>query len=187
MKDLRPVNRNVPIKEDSAGSTVQAVVFNPELSRLPDLIAPNSLGRDLRSLLACSSNVTTPGVPDMALALRMLARHHAALSDDERAQAQHLHSKLILPRTFGLAEKNRKRLMPFNDAGLTDRFLSLAQELWITAKACRNPSARTRQRESAIALEMLTLCPIRRNIFAAIHVDRDPQRHGPGYPEWGEA
>ena len=147
---------------------------------LRNLVIPETLERGLRWLLARSNNVTTPGISNLAVALRMLARHYATLSDEERARAELLCSKVILPRTFGLTEKNRKRLMPFNDGGLTDQFLSLAHELWTTAKACRSPSARARQRESAIALEMLTFCPIRRKNLAEIHLERDLQRHGPG-------
>ena len=150
------------------------------IEAIRDLVAPDNLERGLRWLLARSGNVKTPGISNMAVALRMLVRHHATLSDEERARAEDLCSKLILPRTEGLTEKNRKRLMPFNDAGLTDGFLSLAQDLWATAKTCRNPAACALQRETAIAIEMLTFCPIRRKNLTEIHVERDLQRHGPG-------
>lgn len=150
------------------------------IEAIRDLVVPANLERGLRWLLARSNDATTPGISNMAVALRMLVRHHATLTDEERARAEDLCGKVILPRTSGLTEKNRQRLMPFNDAALTDRFLSLAQELWSTAKACRNPVARALQRETAIALEMLTFCPIRRKNLAEVHVERDLQRHGPG-------
>ena len=147
---------------------------------LRDLVFPANLELGFRWLLQRSNNVKTPGISNMAVALRVLVRHHTTLSDEERTRAEDLCSKLILQRTDGLTEKNRKRLMTFNDAGLTDAFLSLAQELWTTAKACRNPAARALQRETAIAIEMLTFCPIRRKNLTEIHVERDLQRHGPG-------
>lgn len=146
-----------------------------------DLVVPANLERGLRWLLQRSNNVTTPGISNMAVALRMLVRHHAALTDEERIRSEGLCGKVILPRTSGLTEKNRKRLMPFNDAALTDRFLSLPQDLWRTAMGCRNPAERARQRESAIALEMLTFCPIRRKNLAEVHIERDLLRHGPGH------
>lgn len=147
---------------------------------LRDLVFPANLELGLRWLLQRSNNVKTPGLSNLAVALRILVRHHAALSDEERTRAEDLCGKVILPRTSGLTEKNRQRLMPFNDADLTDGLLSLAQELWSTAKACRNSATRALQRETAIALEMLTFCPIRRKNLAEIHVERDLQRHGTG-------
>ena len=150
------------------------------IEAIRDLVVPANLERGLRWLLARSNDATTPGISNMAVALRMLVRHHAALTDEERSRAEDLCGKVILPRTSGLTEKNRNRLMPFNDAALTDRFLSLAQDLWSTATACCSPAARSRQRETAIALELLTFCPIRRKNLAEIHVERDLQRHGPG-------
>lgn len=150
------------------------------IKAIRDLVVPVNLERGLRWLLQRSNNTVTPGLSNMAVALRMLIRHHVTLSDEERARAEELCGKVILPRTFGLTEKNRKRLMPFNDGSLTDDFLSLPQKLWTTAKTCRNPTEQARQRETAIALEILTFCPVRRKNLAEIHVERDLQRHGPG-------
>jgi integrase len=150
------------------------------IGTIKDLVVPANLERGLRWLLQRSNNTVTPGLSNMAVALRTLIRHHVTLSNEERTRAEDLCTKVILPRTFGLTEKNRKRLMPFNDGSLTDNFLSLPQTLWTTAKTRRNPIERARQRETAIALEILTFCPIRRKNLAEIHVERDLQRHRPG-------
>ena len=152
-----------------------------DIAGLRDLVVPENLERGLRWLLARNHNVVTPGISNTAVALRVLARHHVELSDEERLRAEDLCGKVILPRTFGLTEKNRRRLMPFNDAVLTNQFLSLAQELWSSSKAGRTPDERALQRERAIAIELLTFCPIRRKNLAEIHVERDLQRHGPGH------
>ena len=107
----------------------------------------------------------------MANALRGAAKYWVKVDDVDLAKISRIVAKLS-PKSNGLTEKNRRRLMPFNDPEVVQRFLGLPQRL---ADAVRGSTRKTVvdavTAQLAVAIAILQAVPIRIQNLASLDLE----------------
>jgi len=139
---------------------------------------------------------------NIAETLRQIARYHCGLPAPHVARIASWARAVTLRKQLSMSEKNSQRLSALvqarNYAMLLHLPATLAKEAAALAKIGRKPSllrepgsAMKRNQDGeaparlvmhAVALEILTVCPVRRNNLAKLRLDHHLQRPRPGAP-----
>ena len=143
-----------------------------ELVDLAFLIEPGRLKAALRWLLARRGGKTSPYIFQIAISMKVIARHHVGAGEPVLAELGTICRRLD-PGGKGLTARNRARLRQFDDPRNVALLLHAPRRLLTQAK--RRPlvdRAGALQVQMALAIEFLLFCPIRIRNLAGIHLDR---------------
>lgn len=160
---FRPVRPStVKRREQQIRSFASALVLRGRdpatITSLKDLVEINAYKDGLRYFLERNGGKPTKTIADLADALKAIARYHLRLDQD------HLDRMAIKRWSVGrrgLTEKNRHLLRQFDDPDNVTALLDLPQKLMGIAERKRNPRAVALLVQLAVAIEILTMAPIR--------------------------
>src|SRR5579872_4014185 len=173
LRGLRPLTlKTREYQFRAAASALVAAGSSPgSVKALSDIARLEPMKRILEHVLRRGEREHRAGAFNMANALRAAAKYWVKVDDTELAKINRIVSRLS-PRSTGLTEKNRTRLMPFNDPEVVRRFLNLPHRL--TDEIRRNPhktavDAVTAQ--LAVAIAILQAIPMRIANLAALDLE----------------
>ena len=142
------------------------------LCGLRDVVAPETLKKGLRFFLDRAPDGSTEQAHGMAGVMAGVARHWV------RADAAHLDALRAIRRRLdpgprGLTPKNRERLRQFDDPDNVRRLLLLPAALAALASRAAVPARKEALLvQSAVAIELLLLVPMRRRNLALLETGR---------------
>jgi integrase len=130
------------------------------LMRLADLVAIETFKDGLRYLLERRGWRSTATIVHLATSLKGIARHHV------RVDAQHLERMAAVigrldPPKRGLTVKNRSRLRALDDPKTALALVRLPDKLMALADREQHPLRAARLAQTAVAIEILLMAPIR--------------------------
>ena len=163
-----------------AGEVVRSGVAAEAIDGIAVLCSPEMVERGLRQMLARNEGQTTRSLGETAKLLGNLAKSFCRLPEDEVKAVARLAARVATKPKTGMTAKNRSRLRALQDPDRLTRLLLLPEHLFERHKHSRKPLERARDREVAIAIAILQVCPIRVTNLATIHLDRNLQRPGDG-------
>jgi integrase len=151
------------------------------ITSLTDLVEIGSFKDGLRFYLARRGKVTS-SIVDLAICLVAIARHHVQVDlphlNQMRSITRRLARGLSGSVNGGLTATNRKRLLHFDDSEKVRALLSLPERLMARAKKTRNRSAAARLAQTAAAIEILLMAPMRLKNLANLDLERNLIRLG---------
>jgi hypothetical protein len=145
---------------------------------LGDLVEIGSFKDGLRFLLARRGGKATSAIVDLATCLKAIARHHVHVDVGHINQMGSIIRRLAGGLTGGLTAINRKRLQAFDDPEKVQTFLMLPEKLMASAKKNRNRTAGARLAQTAAAIEILLMAPLRIKNLANLDLERNLVRFG---------
>lgn len=170
LRALRPstlANREYQLRS-AASALVAAGVAADTICTIADLARLEPMKRILEQVLHRGDKEHRAGAFNLANALRAAAKYWVKVDDAELARISRVVARLS-PKSSGLTEKNRKRLMPFNDPDVVQRFLGLPQRL---ADEVRGNTHKTVvdavTAQLAVAIAILQAVPIRIQNLASL-------------------
>lgn len=120
----------------------------------------------------------------MAVTLAAVAEYYCRVDDPHVERLRRI-CRRVLVKHRGMAQKNRDRLLPFQDPATRDRFLLLPGELMRSAERdARTPRHKALLAQMAVALEISQLAPMRARNLAAIEIGRHLTFVGDGRGEY---
>ena len=181
---FRPVRpKTVELREEQIRSFASALVRrgrDPATIRsLRDLVEIETYRDGLRFFIERQGNESTTAIFALAGALTAIARHHLGLDKAHLDRMAAINRKLdVGPR--GLTDKNRALLRQFDDPANVIALLQLPQKLIGIAGRTRNPRAAALLAQLAVAIEILTMAPIRLGNLCALDLEQNLVRPGRG-------
>ncbi len=185
---LSPTSRR-PIKPVSARSRLtllrrfgSALVLRGRdpltLRSIADLVEPDTVREAMRFFLERSGNRPTADIHQIAKLMCTLAKHWVGVPAAHLAELVALRNRLD-PGRHGMTEKNRSTLRWFEDDALVAKFLSLPETI---ARRHRSKTefkiGRAVEVQIALAIELLTVAPVRCENLDTIHLERNLVRVG---------
>ena len=113
----------------------------------------------------------TGGLQNIAIALASAARWHVNVDAPHQTRLSDI-VKRCAPTEQGMTLKNRLRMEPFKDPDLVRRHLDLPERLFARVGEQPNAKRAAVRAETALAIAMLSWCPIRIGNLRAIELDR---------------
>lgn len=163
-----------------AAELVRSGVAPEAILDIATICDPVMVERGLRQMLSGNGNATSRTIEQTAGVLRNLAGSYCELDDEARAKLTTLARRAAMKPQKGMTRKNQDRLRPLQDPGTFRRLLQLPDRLFAGARSGPKPHARALDREIAVALAILLVCPIRVGNLARIHLEQNLQRPGDG-------
>jgi integrase len=181
---FRPVRAStVERREQQIRSFASALVLRGRdpatVTCLKDLVDILSYKAGLSFFLERSGGSSTTAIADLAGALKAIARHHVGLQTAQLDRMAAIIRRLSVGRR-GQTEKNRARLLHFNDPANVIALLRLPEKLMGIASRNRNPRAGALQAQIAVAIEILTVAPIRLGNLTNLDLEQNLIRPGRG-------
>ena len=140
------------------------------LVSLEEMAAFDTFKRAMLWFWQRNGHKTSSSIGEVAWTMRCIAVRH--LKCDEKSKASYAEALARLRvRKKGLSSKNRAALQQFDDQNVVRRFLALPDLLWRLAKKQQGKKAQLLI-QSAIAVEILTLAPLRIDNLATLRLDR---------------
>jgi integrase len=153
------------------------------LQSLADIVAVETVKDGLRFFIERAGGTSTKQAYNIARMLTALARHWVKVDNAHLDQLRAICRRLDTGKT-GLTEKNRARLRQFDDPVNIHAFVTLSQRISARHKGCVAPSrADALEIQSALAVEILQLVPMRIGNLASLDIERNILRtraHGKG-------
>lgn len=159
-----------------ASALVHSGVDITKVTHLGVLVIPDHARQGLSWMLDRNDGKSSPGISDIATLLKILVRHHVVVPDETRQNIETLAGRLALPQAHGITAKNRERLRPFDEKKTVSKLLQLPQVLADRARSARPRYGAFLDMEVAVAIALLTCCPIRRKNLATLHLDHNLRR-----------
>ncbi len=126
----------------------------------------------LRFQLARNGGKTSGAIHGLAMALKSIARHHVKVDEPTLVHLKAICGRLK-PERQGLSDKNRACLRQFDNSDNVAKLLHLPARLVSKAKARGTPDRKAALLvQTALAIEFLLMCPIRRRNLANLHIER---------------
>ena len=180
---LSPTSRR-PIKSVSARSRltllrrfISALVLRGRdpltLRSIADLVESEAVREGLRFFLERNAGRSTADIHQTAKLLCTLAKHWVGVPADHLAELIAIRNRLD-PGRHGMTEKNRATLRCFEDEALVAKFLALPET--ITRRHRNRTDIKVRdavELQIALAIELLTMAPVRCGNLAAIYLERN--------------
>jgi hypothetical protein len=125
---------------------------------------------------------TTPSLDEMAETLLGIARHWARLDGDALKALEKMVAKLRCRRR-GMTDRNMARLRPLLDPAVQRSLLFLPETLLAEAQRQKNPKKAALRVQTALAIELLLVAPMRLGNLLRLELDRHivfarPNRRG---------
>jgi site-specific recombinase XerD len=149
------------------------------LTSLADLVTIDAFTDALKFLLRNRANKPL-GVLHIGGAIKAIARHHVGV-DQTRLEAMAKIIRRVDPGHRGLTPKNRERLRPLDDPQNVHALLGLPAKLMDLAFREHRPRAAALLAQTAVAIEILEVRPIRMRNLISLDVERHlrfPKRNG---------
>jgi hypothetical protein len=108
-------------------------------------------------------------------ALRQLAKYHCRLPEPEVAAIARLRERTMPATARGMCPRNRERLRAIIERPVRAMLLHLPEELMRRA-AATDTSTALRLAQTAVALEILFVCPLRISNLTNLQIDRNLRR-----------
>ena len=189
--DLLPPTSRRPIKSVSARSRLtllrrfnSALVLRGRdpltLRSITDLVEPETVRQGLRFFLERNGGRSTADIHQTAKLMSTLAKHWVGVPANHLAELVAIRNRLD-PGRHGMTEKNRSTLRCFEDDALVAKFLALPQS--IARRSINKGDIKVRDAvevQIALAIELLTVAPVRCANLATIHLERNLIRIGAG-------
>lgn len=163
-----------------AAELVRAGVPAEQITSVAMICAPEIVERGLRQMLARTENKTNRMISETAGLLRNLAGSYCAAAEEAHKGVAELARRVAMKPQTGMTRKNRDRLRVLQDPSNLKALLLLPDRLFNEAKADRKPYYRALDREIAVAIAILLVCPIRVKNLSEIDLERNLQRPGDG-------
>lgn len=163
-----------------AGELVASGVPPHEITSIAAMCAPDMMERGLRQMLSRNDNKINKSISETGRLLGNLAQTHCGVSDAALAKITKLAGRVMMKSQTGMTRKNRDRLRVLQDERNQLRVIQLPERLFNQAKAGRKPYYRALDREIALAIAILLVCPIRVKNLSEIHLEKSIQRPGDG-------
>ena len=149
------------------------------ITSLADLASLDSFKAVLRHLRQHHGGTATRPVVHLAMLLKSIARHRLKVSqetlDAMGAIIRRLSRESGADRP-GLTQTNRDRLQPFDDPAQRDALLHLPQRLMQVARTHKQPRQGARLAQTALAIELLLMAPLRIANLVALDTVRHLRR-----------
>ena len=144
---------------------------SPTLTSLADLVAIDAFKDGLRYLLERRGGKSTPTVVHLATSLKAIARHYV------RVDAKHIERMAAVigrlePPKPGLTAKNRSRLRALDDPRTALALVQLPAKLMASAEREQHPLRAARLAQTAVAIEILLMAPIRIGNLSTLDIER---------------
>ena len=151
------------------------------LTALRELVDPPENARKIiEFFLDRAGRKPTAQLVRIAETLRMIARDHCGLPEDQLKKYTRLVKSFKPKKQLRMTEKNRQRLRALIQDKPRAMLLHLPGELMKRAKRSRdNPTEAARYASLAVALEILIICPLRRHNLCSLELHRHLQRPDP--------
>ncbi len=141
------------------------------LTSLADLVAIDAFKDGLRYLLERRGGKSTPTVVHLAGSLKAIARHHVKVDAQQLERMAAVIGRLEPPKR-GLNAKNRSRLRALDDPRTALALLQLPTKLMALAERERRPLGAARLAQTAVAIEILLMAPIRIGNLSTLDIER---------------
>jgi hypothetical protein len=147
------------------------------LRSLADLVEVETYKEGLRFFLERRGG-TSSAIADLAAGLKAIARHWVGADAAHLARMAAMLRRLEVPRR-GLTEANRRRLRALGDPDARQALLQLPRRLLALAERPRQPPRRAALlAQTALAVELLLMAPVRGGNLASIDLERHLDRRG---------
>jgi integrase len=147
------------------------------LVSLKDLVEIEALKTGLMFLFERSGGKTTTTIYDFVSALKAIARHHLHVDQHHLDQMARIMRRLDVDRR-GLTQKNRSRLRHLDDRQNVAALLRLPHTLIDLAARNPRPYAGALQAQTAVAIEILLMAPLRIGNLARLDLEQNLVRPG---------
>ncbi len=141
------------------------------ITRLADLVASDAFSSALTFFYSRHGNRWSPHAHNLAKCMTAIAEHYVDIDAVHLAAMKKLTAKTRPPHR-GMTRKNRKRLRQFDDAPTKARFVKLPEILVRLSRKAASPRTAAQLTMWAVAIEILTFCPIRLKNLVGLHLDR---------------
>jgi hypothetical protein len=143
------------------------------LRSLADIVVVETVKDGLRFFIERAGGTRTKQAYNIARMLSALARHWVRVDNDHLNQLRAICRRLDSGKT-GLTQKNRDRLRQFDDRINVHAFVTLPQHIAARQKGRDHPSrADAIEIQSALAVDILQLIPMRIGNLAGLDLDRN--------------
>jgi integrase len=152
-----------------------------QITSLATLVEPKNFRLGLEFQLARAGGEPTAALSECADGLYYLAIHWVKVGADDRAELKRLCER-VRCRERGLTGKNMERLRPFNDPLNVLRILALPDMLEAEARKPANankpanPKRRAQLTQTALAIAILLVAPMRLRNLVALDLEQHVQR-----------
>ncbi len=179
-RPLRPESlRNIERRLRAVSSALVLRGRDPATLRgLADLVEPAAVQEALRLHLERTGNKPGPGLAQLATTLLAIARHHVGAPAEVLRKLEALKQRVSPTRHRGMVERNRARLRPFDEPAAVRALLSLPQRLLVQAEAMPSGERAALTVQTALAVELLLVAPIRIKNLAGIDIETHLTRPG---------
>ena len=143
------------------------------LRSLADIVAVETIKDGLRFFLERSDGKKTPQAYQIARLLLAVARHWVKVGNAHLEQLRAICRRLD-PGQAGLTLKNRDRLRQFDNPANVHGLVLLPLKIWTRHQGCTNPTrVEALEVQSALAVEILLMVPMRIANLASLDLDRN--------------
>jgi integrase len=151
------------------------------LTRVRDLVSPERLNQVLTFLRRRGGQRVTSNMLHLAVRARKLAEH-CGLPLEELEQLDDIVAavKEDVPRRRGMTPKNKAVIDRLDDQRFRDLVFLLPRKLVELAQATRNRLTAARLVRTAVAIELLLVCAMRRENLVPLALDKDIRKLGEG-------
>jgi integrase len=150
------------------------------LRSIADLMVPETVRQGLRFFLQRNGGRSSADIHQTAKLMCTLARHWVGVPSDHLAELVGIRNRLD-PGRHGMTQKNRRTLRCFEDEVLVGEFLAIPETI---ARRHRNRTeikiGHALEMQVALAIELLTVAPVRVSNLAAINLELNLIRIGNG-------
>ncbi len=165
-----------------AGALVISGIDQQQITSLRDLVHPVTRCETILRffLKRRGDGKSSPMAERVAKTLVLLARDNCRLPEADIARIANWSKRLTLPPPGGLTDKNTQRLRALMQPRARAMLLCFPQELMRqAAQPCQTPEAAARLAMYAVAMEILLICPMRRQNLADLRLDLHLHRPDP--------
>jgi len=146
------------------------------LRSLADLVAVERVKQGLTFFLDRPDGGARKHAHDIAGVLRSLARHHVGVDPAHLEQLKAI-CRRIDPGRRGMTDKNRERLLPFEDPDNVRAIVTLPERILADIPRLGRPThAQALEAQTAVAIGILVMLPLRIGNLAGLDLDRHIRR-----------
>jgi integrase len=173
-RPIRPISAKA--REIHLRALASAIVASgrdaSSLKSIADLVGIDAVAAALEHILDRLGGKNSVHVHQIAKITCTLARRWVKVPKSHQEQLETIRKNLD-PGRHGMTEKNRATLRMFEDPDVVARFDSLPSRVWSRAQAPEDLKVAGAVRlQTAFAVELLTIAPVRIGNLASINIDR---------------
>jgi integrase len=165
---------------EMAAALVRSGRVPERIGSLADLVAPNALQTALTFVWARNGKRKTGHLHNFALTALKIAKYWVKAPSEQIAALQAIRRQ-VDPQNMGMTEGNRARLRQFDDPENLRRLINLPETIRRSLPRTGSVAYAAAVRvQSALAIGILLVAPMRMKNLASLHLDRHLSRTRPG-------